>query len=234
MTLWQSKRKYVVPVAAWLAAAAWWVASGERTAADDLVPPSLSAVVRIEEDWELIVGDPAIDRAAPQVSTQMARSTSASRFCNFHLNSLDIPNYKQGGLQLQVWHGQDSIGVTNGVSSDVLNTSGERLTWTQYLSRDSGVLKFGISAAASQTWGDFSGLEVTVRGGSAALDNYDATYSKNNSGVTFGANRVNSMTLLGVRKYHADGSLETDDTVRAVYPADPYVTPPLGGGTTGN
>ena len=50
MTLWQSKRKYVVPVAAWLAAAAWWVASGERTAADDLVPPSLSAVVRIEED----------------------------------------------------------------------------------------------------------------------------------------------------------------------------------------
>src|SRR5205085_10135409 len=106
-------------VAAWLAVAAWWTATGERTSADDHGTPSPSALVRIEEDWELIVGDPAIDRAAPQVSTQMARSTGASRFCNFHLNSLDIPNYKQGGLQLQVWHGQDSIGVINGVSSDV-------------------------------------------------------------------------------------------------------------------
>ena len=49
-------------------------------------------------------------------------------------------------------------------------------------------------------------------------------------GVTFGANRVNSMTLLCVRKYHADGSVETDNTVRAVYPADPATVPPLGGG----
>src|SRR5438552_356913 len=145
MTPVQWKRKYLVPLAAWLAVTAFWMATGERTKAFD---GGDSSVVRVEEDWELIVAEPAQDRAAPQVSTQMSRSNTASRFCNFHLNSFDIPNYKQGGLQLQVWRGQDYLGYTNSVSSDVLNTSNERLSWTQYLNRDGGSLSFGISAAS--------------------------------------------------------------------------------------
>ena len=230
MKLLQLQRKLLAPLTL-LAVAALWIFSGTQTAA---YQASDSAVVRIEEDWELIVAEPTTDRAGPQVSTQMTRSPTAQRFCNFHLNSLDVPSYRQGGLQLQVWRGVDNIGITNSTSSEVLNTPNERITWTQYLDRSNGSLSFGISAGSSQTWGDFSGLSVAVSNSSGGLDNYDPDYSKFNSGVTFGANRVNSMTLLCVRKIHADGSAETDNTVRAVYPADPASIPPLGGGSTGN
>ena len=231
MNLLQRQHNILAPLAAWLTVTALWIFSGTQTAA---YQSTGSAVARIEEDWELIVAEPTTERAGPQVSTQMARSQTAHRFCNFHLNSLDVPSYRQGGLQLQVWRGVDNIGITNSTSSEVLNTPNERITWTQYLDLSSGSLSFGISAASSQTWGDFSGLSVAVSGSAGSLDNYDPDYSKFNSGVTFGANRVNSMTLYCVRKIHADGSVETDATLRAVYPADPATIPPLGGGSTGN
>src|SRR6516162_8477395 len=58
-----------------------------RTAAD--LPPY---VIRIEEDWSLVVNQPNSTLASPQISTQMIRTPSASRFCNFHLNSVDLPS----------------------------------------------------------------------------------------------------------------------------------------------
>jgi len=184
-------------------------------------------VARVEEDWILLVNQPDAERSSPQVSTQMAGSPDAARFCNFHLNSCDIPTFSQGGLQLQVWHGDDNLAVFTSASRAAMNTADELVTWTQYLSRESGELKFGISAASSQTWGDFSGMEVAVPGGSPVLDYYSAEYSLQNSGVTFGANRVSSMVLVATRVYYSDGSVQTDNTPRIVYSA--VLDPALGG-----
>lgn len=175
-----------------------------------------SSVVRIEEDWSLQVNSPDTGRSSPQVSTQMARIPNAIRFCNFHLNSRDVPTYQQGGLQLQVWQGTTNTAVLT-MQSNVMSAANELVTWTQYLRKDGSSLKFGISDASSTTWGDFSGQEVTVPGSSTNLGNYSSDYSVNHSGVTYGANRVTCMVLTAVRVYFSNGYVWSDNTPKVIY-----------------
>jgi len=167
----------------------------------------------------LIVTVPDFDTAAPQVSTQMKRSPNALHFCNLHLNARDIPNYGEGGLQLEVWQDTNSVGSATSESLAVMNTPNEVVTWTQYLRQDSlgQNLYFGISAASSQTWGDFSGKEVPLPAGNASLDWYSVDYSVQNSGVTYAANRVFYFAITAVRTYYADGTMTTDPTERIIY-----------------
>ncbi len=195
---------------------AWLFLPGHgRSAATDILP----TVVRVEEDWQLVVGQPNAQVASPQVATQMKRDPNALRFYNLHLNACDLPSLSLGGMQLQVWRDTTNLANKTGDNNAILGTPNEQITWTQYLKQDAGQLKFGISAAASQTWGDFSGLEVTAPGTSTSLDNYSADYSVKNSGVTFGANRVMVFKLTAVRKYYSDGTSTTDSTERVVYAA---------------
>jgi len=178
------------------------------------------SVVRVEEDWSLLVNQPDPDVASPQVSTQMARSPDASRFANFHVNSCDIPTFSQGGLQLQTWRGDTNLSAQNSTDRSTMSAPDEMVTWTQYLDNTSGQIVFGISQGAySQTWGDFGGISTTINGGSTNLDGYSSNYSIQNSGITFGANRVACMVLVAVRVYYSDGSRLTDNTPKVVYSA---------------
>jgi hypothetical protein len=79
----------------------------------------------------------------------------------------------------------------------------------------------GVAGASSQTWGDFSGMGISVPGGTPDQCGYDLSYSQQNSGVTFGANRVDSLVLVQVRCYYSDGSATSDSTPRVVYSAPP-------------
>jgi hypothetical protein len=187
------------------------------------VPAGLH-VVRVEEDWSLSVNNPDSGLAAPQVSTQMARAPWAPRFCNLHLNSTDLPTFAIGGLQLQSWLGAQNLNAYTSPNGAIMATPKELVTWTQYMRVDSTQLYFGVgtvqpgvAGSASQTWGDFSGMEISVPGSTPCLDYYDRSYSENNSGVTFGANRVDSFTLVQVRTYYSDGSTVTDSNSHVVY-----------------
>jgi hypothetical protein len=197
------------------------LALGLSVPGDRLTAQLLSSgpsAVRIEEDWSLLVGQPAQEIAAPQVSTQMARDPWTSRFFNFHINSTDVPAFASGGLQLQAWKGSTNLAYLNSSTSPVLATSNELITWTQYLAQNSsGGLTFGISAASSQTFGDFSGMQVSISTSNTDLSDYSPDYSQQNSGVTFGANRVTSLTIVQVRTYYSDGSMTSDSTPRVVY-----------------
>src|SRR5262245_10651381 len=150
---------------------------GNPTAADD---PLTELVVKVEEDWKLVVKEPSKSLASPQVSTQMARHPWTSRVCNFHLNACDVPTISQGGLQLQVWQDSTNLAVLTSSSRAVMDTPNEEVAWTQYLRIDEGKVKFGISKASSQTWGDFSGAEVTIPTGGTSLDWYNPQYSQAN------------------------------------------------------
>jgi hypothetical protein len=175
-------------------------------------------VVRIEEDWSLKVNQPNASLSCPQVSTQMAPNPSGTQFYQFHVNSQDVPQFVQGGLQLQAWNGSTTLAVLTGSNTATMATANELVTWTQYLQRhDTGGLTFGITAAASQTWGDFSGAKFYVTGADIVLDNYRADYSVQNSGATYGVNLVSSLVLVQTRVYYSDGSVKTDSTVRVVY-----------------
>jgi len=190
------------------------VAPVSRTTADDPV-----AVVQVEEHWSQLINDPDPSISSPQVSTQMAASPWSSRFVNFHINSCDIPSYAQGGLQLQAWRNDVNLAVMTSPSRATMSTSNELVEWTQYLQQNGTGLTFGISSASSQTWGDFSGVQVQLTAGSTVLDNYSADYSQQNSGITFGANRVSSLVLVWTKMYYSDGSVQTDNTPRVIYSA---------------
>jgi hypothetical protein len=187
-------------------------------------------VARVEEDWSVSVNQPDATLAAPQFSTQMARSPWASRFCNLHLNSVDFPSFNLGGVQTQSWHGSTNLAVVTSPDANIMSTPYELVTWTQYLRVDtaSNQLMFGVGTlqpntpgSSSTTWGDFSGMEVAVSGGSKLLDAYDPNYSVQNSGITFGSTRVDSMVLVAVRYYDAAGNLlSTDSTPRVVFSGD--------------
>jgi hypothetical protein len=202
------------------------------TTATAVDPHDASNLVRVEEDWSLLVTTPNFNQAAPQVSTQMIRSPDAQRFCTFHINSCDIPTFNQGGLQIQAWEGSTNLAVGTSNNRNTMSTLNELVTWTQYLSRDdANNLRFGIGTietpdspnywpTSSATWGDFSGGEVVVPESGTYLGNYTTDYSVNNSGITFGANRVASFLLVRVRKYYVNGDVDIDDTPRIIYSPD--------------
>jgi hypothetical protein len=205
----------LLPLLALCACAAVW-AQGESGSSGEGSGLSRS-IVRVEEDWALLVGEPHPATASPQVSTQMAPRPDSDRFCNLHLNSTDLPVFSQGGLQLQVWKGGEGIAYKTILTSPVMQTPGELVTWTQYLRKDGSRLIFGVSTAASKTWGNFSGMEVEVPGGDANLDDYSSEYSLLRSGVTYGANRVRSMVLLRTKKIYDTGEIETDATPQVIF-----------------
>jgi hypothetical protein len=188
-----------------------------------VLPTVLPTVVRIEEDWALTVGTPNANLSCPQVSVQMAPSPDSTEFYQFHLNSQDIPKFVQGGLQLQAWNDTTVLAVKTSPDMQTLGTAGELITWTQYLAKQndgSKGLAFGISAASSVTWGDFSGASFVVNGDYTVLDNYSPDYSVQNSGITYGVNLVTSLILVQTRMYYSDGSTVTDVTPRVVYNAN--------------
>jgi hypothetical protein len=219
LRFWRSVVHLVVPLA---------VVAALLAVGTEPVPAQVSLlgghIVRVEEDWSLSVNQPDGGLAAPQVSTQMARAPWAHRFCNLHLNSTDLPAFAIGGLQLQSWLNDQNLNVNTSPNGAIMSTPNELVTWTQYMRIDSGQLYFGIgtvqpgvAGSSSQTWGDFSGIEISVPGASPNLDFYDRSYSENNSGVTFGANRVDSFTLVQIRYYYSDGSVVTDSNSHIVY-----------------
>lgn len=178
-------------------------------------------VARVEEDWVMVVGEPVADLSCPQVSTQMAADPTTTQFYQFHLNSQDVPSFVQGGLQLQAWDTDTVLQVKTSNNTNTMATSNEVVTWTQYLQRKEQALRFGISAASSTTWGDFSGANFDVQGAEGVLDNYDADYSMQNSGATFGVNHVVSLVLVHTRKIYSDDTAshphrEDDWTPRVV------------------
>jgi hypothetical protein len=220
--LYLPRRSLRAPAAATALALLLFVLAGRTPAGSGATP------IRVEEDWSLTVNQPNSDTASPQVSTQMARAPWAPRFCNLHLNSSDVPTFAQGGLQLQAWQGSNNIAVYTCPNSAIMSTNNELVTWTQYLSNETGQLTFGVKAASSTTWGDFSGVHISVPNASTDLSNYDVSYTMQNSGVTFGANRVQSLTVVAYRIYYSDGSVYSDTTPRVIYsaPLDPALGNP--------
>src|SRR5262249_42790794 len=147
-------------------------------------PYDPSNLVRVEEDWILLLAEPDANLAAPQLSTQMIRSPDASRFCNFNINFCDIPAYAQGGMQVEAWQGDTCIAAQTSENRNTLGTPNELVTWTQYLQRtDGNTLRFGIGTqetpdspyypgpTSSDTWGDFSGVSIDIPQGGTYLGN---------------------------------------------------------------
>ena len=166
-------------------------------------------IVKVEETWELQVGNPNTVRNAPQVTMVMSPYVEAD--CDhflFVLNHRTAPEYSVGGMQLQVWNDEEIVDHRNGPSGAALSTENETITWTQEMSVENGVVTMKIKDGTSQSWGDFGGqgyLQASIVTGQSTLNSYRPYVSLSESGISFAGNRVASLTLQRVRWTLSDG-----------------------------
>ncbi len=167
-------------------------------------------ILRVEEDWELVVTTPDPLQDSPQISTWMSPSDSIDNEhfgANFnHVQKDDNPG---GGFQTRAFDGtaiMDDRVNCNGIK---LASNGEILKWTQVMAIIDHELVFAIKDGKSQSWGDFGGRDSLVRFSSSLsnLNGYSPNKSAEWSGVGFASNRVASLKLAKVRYFTDQGQV---------------------------
>lgn len=168
-------------------------------------------VVEIEEHWELTVGRPDTNRCAPQVTLVMSPENGMENdYFLFLLNYSSIPEFSAGGVQLQHWKGAQVVATAGSTSVAVLRYEQEKITWTQKLRIEDGLLTLDIDDGQSQTWGSFgeSGiLRFSVPTTLTRLNDYQPRISIEESGIGFAGNRVSSLVLRKLVWTTSDGEV---------------------------
>lgn len=178
--------------------------------------------VRVEEDWVLEVHDADPDTSSPQIATQMMPDGSREDiFALFCLNFHEVPYFTPGGMEIQLWEGEEVIDV-DAHDSYELSENEETLRWTQSLQIDSGRLEVQVRNGESVSFGSFGddSFEVSHETSFENLDSYSVEDTVANSGVSLGANRVRLLKIVEVRSFKSDGTVVTDTTPRVVYQQD--------------
>jgi hypothetical protein len=182
------------------------------------------SVVRVEEDWELVVAEPAPVAFAPEVTTVMSPlSQLGNPSFYFTLNPGGKRDQDNGGLRLKLWRGGSPPVIQRTREGRALEHSGERVTWTQVLSVERGRLRFAIEDGHSRSWGAFGGeaaLSMEITSSLANLDRYTpdlSILSSGLSGTLLSPPRVHQLTLVEVRTYSRAGLLSRSTSPAVVY-----------------
>ncbi len=201
----------------WLAAAAILAATASTAWAEE------RSIVRIEEDWELVIGEPSPNSDAPQVTCAISPLSDMNSYsATFVVNHREVPAFAAGGLQLQTWNGENLLASRRAPNQAVLDTPGEVIRWTQVMKKTANGVEFEVLGGTSTTWGNF-GIDGTMKLSVAApipdLNGYSPENSVEHSGVSYAGNRVQSLVLKRVRAYTDEGLLAEDANPRVVHPA---------------
>ncbi|NLX12522.1 MAG: hypothetical protein GXY44_02570 [Phycisphaerales bacterium] len=183
--------------------------------ADDDTSP---AIVRVEEDWILVLNEPNDAMFAPQFHTVMSPfGHLESVYLQVIWNYWEYPEFEPGGLQMQAWDG-GLIEYEKDFHGQQLSTNAETVSWTQVLETDGTVLTFRIENGHSQTWGNFGGEYMQIHGVTNLpnLNRYLTNLSVVNSLVTYGANRVDLFAIAAVRYYSEEGLIVTDNVTKVI------------------
>ncbi|MCC6491943.1 MAG: hypothetical protein IT424_02860 [Pirellulales bacterium] len=167
-------------------------------------------VVTIEEHWELSVGLPDDGSSSPQV-TMVTSPTGdlEDDYFVFTLNHHSVPSWVPGGMQVQQWRGESLVDSKTGPQQDALHHSDEVITWVQRTSLNGGQLAFEIVNGNSDSWGNFGGqgfLRLAVASPLSNLNGYRPAVSLDESGVSFGGNRVAGLVLKKLRWIDSAGN----------------------------
>ncbi|MCA9191662.1 MAG: hypothetical protein KDB03_07870 [Planctomycetales bacterium] len=170
-----------------------------------------TAIVRIEEDWELQVAVPDEQQDAPQITTSMLPFGGASDIMmQWDFNHGTAPDFSPGGMQVRLTNdGQTTLSrrLYSGVK---LSRDSETVRWTQVVHDEGNQFFIGIVNGSSYTWGSFggSGAFISVAdAGNQTLNNYTPQDSIQNSSVTFASNRVSSLILRRIRLFNSLGQV---------------------------
>lgn len=178
-------------------------------------------IVGIEEDWELVLLTPDPDSAGPQVICTMSPVGNVnSLYCTLELNHQTVPYFSPGGLQFELWNGESLVTERRAPTQAVLCHPGEVIRWTQKMRLSDGILSLEVVNGTSTTWGAFGGqgyLKADVSTSLENLNGYLPSVSVDNSGVSYAANRVQSLVLKRVRYTTSTGEVLEDTTERPIH-----------------
>lgn len=156
-------------------------------------------VVWVEEQWELSIGEPDTGRSAPQATMVMSPNGNlSSTYFLFNLNCRTLPNYQQGGVQVQRWEGNSVVGSGTGSIDEPLSQSEDTVKWTQRISLHDGQITFEVVDGSCDSWGQFGNdgsLKLTSETSLNSLNAYKPAISLNESQIGYADNRVKSLTL---------------------------------------
>jgi hypothetical protein len=182
-------------------------------------PPA--QIVRVEEDWKMILDQPEPGIVAPQVTCVISPIGNVnSLYAAFTLNHQGMPEFSPGGMQMQVWNNETSITNRNYPNNAILSLNNETVTWTQTMELKDGMLTFEVINGSSDTWGAFGSqgyLKAIVNTTLQDLNSYSPDISVAKSDIGFASNRVRSLVLEKVRYITSTGAVIEDNTDRIVH-----------------
>lgn len=199
----------------------WTVAHVPEAAATDNPP---AQVMRVEEDWELVLNEPGEGLNAPQFHTVMSPfGHTDGGYAQVSWNYREVPEFAAGGLQLQAWTDAEEPAYRE-LRQDPLSLDAETISWTQVLQTNGQLLTFKIMNGQSESWGSFGGDEAHVHLPIAVanLNGYATAVSAGASWITYGTNRVDLLVIKQVRRYGVDGLISVDSTPVVVWRATQF------------
>jgi hypothetical protein len=181
-------------------------------------------VVAIEEHWELQLGQPDVDTSAPQATMVVSPDgdLEGAHFL-FTLNHVTVPDYQPGGMQVQLWDGEQLVNAAT-VSGSPLHHDEEVVRWVHRLSLNDDTLTFQIVNGTSQAWETFGGDSLTLTEPTSlySLNGYRPGFSLAESQVSYAENRVVSLTLTKLVWVTDDGQVHE---LNAPIPLDTSLDP---------
>ncbi len=112
-------------------------------------------LVRVEEDWELVLTTAVPNTSCPQVCCVISPDGNIDGvYATVEINQRSLTSNETGGLQLQVWDGENRLGPVKAVGSGSL-VSAETVSWTTSMRVKDGALTFEVLNGYSTTWGRF-------------------------------------------------------------------------------
>jgi len=173
-------------------------------------------IVRVEEDWEMVLGTPDASVCGPQVAITMSPySDISSTFFTMEINHRSAPYWTPGGITLHQWDGEQRIQSLDRADRSIMQTDSETVKWTQILDVNGNSLTFQIKNGSSTTWGPFGiagHLKMNTNWPAGNLNSYTPDVSVSQSGVAYAGNRVKSLSIKSLRITLSDGSQFTDST----------------------
>lgn len=170
-------------------------------------------IVGVEEDWEMVLGEPDPNKSAPQILTWMSPTqTLQDQHFGIDFNLIQRPDFSSGGFQTRAFDGETLIESRFSESGDKLSHAGESIRWTQRMFLLNNQLSFEVANGTSQSWGTFGETSTRVIFNTSRvsnLNNYSPNRSLEWSGIGFGANRVAYLRLKTVRLFTVDGNVNT-------------------------
>ena len=179
-----------------------------------------ATLVRVEEDWIALVGEPDSATSSPQILNVISPTSNLDGiFGMIQLNHRSEPSFQEGGQQVQGWVGTTCAGAASGTKTAILYRTSDSIRYTVAMAQVPQGIRFELLNGRSRTWGRFCSTPITLI--VPATDNSIASYSADNSvsntTVALGAHRLSALYITTTRKTYSDGTVITDGTDRFVH-----------------